>query len=395
MADVDALGAQVSWTVDLTTVYASLLLTVLADAGKSVRYLSGRQVWQASGTYRGGEGKTDAKDARVIADQSRMRDTDLPVLHPNDNLITELRILTSHRADLVADRTRTINRLRRQLVAVCAALERVAQPTSDRGWIVLLTRYQRPKGIRQSGVSRLTRILADAGVRNASTIAAAAVAAAKTQTVRLPGEEVAARLVAELAQGVITLDERIKTTDADIEDRFRRHPLAEVITSLPGMGFRLGAEFLAAAAIELIGSAKVAAGPAGPDVQRFGKTDRTTAHTQALQPQTAPGHVHVRTDCHPLRPHLQGLLPAKTRPRQTTDPSHHLPGPASHQRPLRTHPRTTHWQPHSLPHHRIGGLTSRWESFRGRPPTHNSNENRFHQKVADREHVYAEATDAL
>ena len=189
VADVDALGAQVSWTVDLTTVYASLLLTVLADAGKSVRYLSGRQVWQASGTYRGGEGKTDAKDARVIADQSRMRDTDLPVLHPNDNLITELRILTSHRADLVADRTRTINRLRQQLVAVCAALERVAQPTSDRGWIVLLTRYQRPKAIRQSGVSRLTRILADAGVRNASTIAAAAVAAAKTQTVQLPGEE--------------------------------------------------------------------------------------------------------------------------------------------------------------------------------------------------------------
>jgi transposase len=246
VADVDALGEQVSWTVDLTTVYASLLLSVLADFGKSVRYLSGRQVWQASVTYRGGEGKTDAKDARVIADQSRMRGNDLPVLHPDDDLITELRMLTTHRADLVADRTRTINRLRQQLIAVCPALERAAQLTSDRGWIVLLTRYQRPKAIRQSGVSRLTRILADAGVRNASTIAAAAVAAAKTQTVRLPGEQVAAGLVAQLAQEVIALDERIKTTDADIEDRFRRHPLAEVIISLPGMGFRLGAEFLAA-----------------------------------------------------------------------------------------------------------------------------------------------------
>jgi len=264
VADVDALGAQASWTVDLTTVYAGLLLTVLADAGKSVRYLSGRQVWQASATYRGGEGKTDAKDARVIADQSRMRGSDLPVLHPGDNLITELRMLTGHRADLVADRTRTINRLRQQLAAVCPALERVAQPTSDRGWVVLLTRYQRPKAIRQSGVSRLTRILTDAGVRNASTIASAAVAAAKTQTVRLPGEQVAAGLVAELAQGVIALDERIKTTDADIEDRFRRHPLAEVITSLPGMGFRLGAEFLAAVGDPaLIGSADQLAAWAG------------------------------------------------------------------------------------------------------------------------------------
>ncbi|PJE02461.1 IS110 family transposase [Mycobacterium sp.] len=256
ITEIDRLADEVAWTVDLTTVYASLLLTVLAGAGKSVRYLAGRAVWQASVTYRGGEAKTDAKDARVIADQSRMRGADLPVLRPDDDLITELRMLTAHRADLVADRTRTINRLRQQLVAVCPALERAAQLTQDRGWVMLLSRYQRPKVIRQKGLSRLTRILADAGVRNAASIAAAAVAAAKTQTVRLPGEEVAAALVAELAQGVIALDDRINTTDADIEGRFRRHPLAEVITSLPGIGFRLGAEFLAAVGDPaLIGSA--------------------------------------------------------------------------------------------------------------------------------------------
>ena len=94
---------------------------MLAGAGKSVRYLAGRAVWQASVTYRGGEAKTDAKDARVIADQSRMRGADLPVLRPDDDLITELRMLTAHRADLVADRTRTINRLHQQLMAVCPA----------------------------------------------------------------------------------------------------------------------------------------------------------------------------------------------------------------------------------------------------------------------------------
>jgi transposase len=246
VAEIEQLADEVSWTVDLTTVYAALLLTVLADAGKAVRYLAGRAVWQASAVYRGGEGKTDAKDARVIADQSRMRGADLPVLHPDDDLITELRMLTAHRADLVADRTRTINRLRQQLIAVCPALERAAQLTQDRGWVVLLTRYQRPKAIRQSGVRRLTTMLGGAGVRNATTIAAAAVAAAKSQTVRLPGEDVAAGLVAELAGEVVALDDRIKSTDADIEDRFRRHPAAEVITSMPGMGFRLGAEFLAA-----------------------------------------------------------------------------------------------------------------------------------------------------
>ena len=264
IAEVDGLGPQVSWTVDLTMTYATLLLTVLAGVGKSVRYLAGRAVWQASTVYRGGESKSDAKDARVIADQSRMRGEDLPVLHPDDDLITELRMLTAYRADLVADRTRTINRLRQQLIAVCPALERVAELSSDRGWVVLLSRYQRPKAIRQSGVSRLTKILADAGVRNASTIAAAAVSAAKAQTLKLPGEEVAATLVAELAQGVIALDDRIKNTDADIEGRFRRHSLAEVITSMPGIGFRLGAEFLAAVGDPaLIGSADQLAAWAG------------------------------------------------------------------------------------------------------------------------------------
>lgn len=264
IAEIDRLGQEASWTVDLSSVYATLLLTVLAEAGKSVRYLAGRSVWQASATYRGGEAKTDAKDARVIADQSRMRGDDLPVLQPGDGLITELRMLTAHRADLVADRTRTINRLRQQLMAVCPALERAAQLTADRGWVVLLARYHRPKAIRQSGVSRLTRILVDAGVRNATTIAAAAVAAAKSQTVRLPGEEVAAGLVAELAKEVISLDDRIKTTDADIEGRFHRHQFAEVIISMPGMGFRLGAEFLAAIGDpELIGSADQLAAWAG------------------------------------------------------------------------------------------------------------------------------------
>lgn len=281
IAEVDELGPQVSWTVDLTMTYATLLLTVLTDLGKSVRYLAGRAVWQASTVYRGGESKTDAKDARVIADQSRMRGEDLPVLHPDDDLVTELRMLTAHRADLVADRTRTINRLRQQLIAVCPAVERVAELSSDRGWAVLLSRYQRPKAIRQSGISRLTKFLADAGVRNASAIAAAAVSAAKAQTVKLPGEEVAATLVAELAQGVIALDDRIKTTDAAIEGRFRRHPLAEVITSMPGIGFRLGAEFLAAVGDPaLIGSADQLAAWAGlAPVSRDSGTRTGNLHT--------------------------------------------------------------------------------------------------------------------
>ena len=46
----------------------------------------------------------------------------------------------------------------------------------------------------------------------------------------------AALLVAQLAEGVITLNEQIKTTEQLVEDRFHRYELAEVIRSMPGIG---------------------------------------------------------------------------------------------------------------------------------------------------------------
>lgn len=262
VADLAALADQTMWTVDLTTVEAALLLAVLWGNDQQVRYLSGRSVHQAAKIYRG-EGKTDARDAKVIADQSRMR-VDLPVLRPGDDLIAELRMLTGRRADLVADRTRTINRLRQQLTAVCPALERVADVAQHRGWVLLLARYQRPKAIRRAGADKLTTLLTGLGVRNATKIAELAVAATRSQSVRLPGEEVAAALVAALAKEVINLDTRIKQTDTAIEERFRRHRLADVIVSMPGIGYRLGAEFLAAIGdLDLIESADHLAAYAG------------------------------------------------------------------------------------------------------------------------------------
>ena len=225
----------------------ALLLTVLADAGKSVRYLAGRAVWQASGTYRGGEAKTDAKDARVIADQSRMRGTDLPVLRPDDDLITELRMLTAHRADLVADRTRTINRLRQQLIAVCPALERVAR-TDPRprlgGVVVALPTSKSYSPERCFAVDEDPDRCRDCATRPPSPRLLSQ--RPRPRRCGCPVKRSPPGWSLSWRREVIALDDRIKTTDTDIEGRFRRHPLAEVITSMPGVGFRLGAEFLAA-----------------------------------------------------------------------------------------------------------------------------------------------------
>src|SRR6185503_19207067 len=79
-----------------------------------------------------------------------------------------------------------------------------------------------------------------------TTLATRAVAAANAQRIALPGEALAAQLAAQLAEGVIALDEQIKHIDKLIEGRFHHYHAAPVILRMPGIGVLLGAEFLAA-----------------------------------------------------------------------------------------------------------------------------------------------------
>lgn len=81
----------------------------------------------------------------------------------------------------------------------------------------------------------------------------------------LPGEQVAVRLVAQLTEGMVALDGQVKEVDELIGDRFRRHPSAGVITSLPGIGILLGAEIVVAIGgdMDAFGSAGRLASSAG------------------------------------------------------------------------------------------------------------------------------------
>jgi len=94
---------------DVDFSHPGLLLALLVAHGQQVFYLSGNQVNRAADGYRG-EGKTDAKDAAIIADQARMR-RDLSPLRVDDELIVELRMLVGRRRDLAGDRVRLVNRL--------------------------------------------------------------------------------------------------------------------------------------------------------------------------------------------------------------------------------------------------------------------------------------------
>ncbi|MFF7146405.1 IS110 family transposase [Streptomyces nodosus] len=236
-------AGEARWAVDISGRASTLLLALLIARGQEVVYVPGRTVNRMSGAYRG-EGKTDAKDARVIADQARMRRDFVPLATPPE-LVTSLQVLTHYRADLIADRVRLINRLRDLLVGICPALERAFDYSAAKGPVVMLTEYQTPAALPRIGVKRLTTWLERRKVRGASVVAAKAVEAAQSQMTALPGEKRAAKLVCDLAHQLLALDERIKDNDREIRETFRADDRAEIIESMPGMGPILGAEFVA------------------------------------------------------------------------------------------------------------------------------------------------------
>ncbi|MER5852690.1 hypothetical protein ABT126_38335 [Streptomyces sp. NPDC002012] len=61
-------------------------------------------------------------------------------------------------------------------------------------------------------------------------------------------EKITAQVIRALAKEVMVLNEYIAELDKLSAVRFREHELAEVISSMPGIGPLLGAEFLAATA---------------------------------------------------------------------------------------------------------------------------------------------------
>ncbi|MGW8439382.1 IS110 family transposase [Nocardiopsis sp. NPDC055879] len=242
IADVCGLADELRWAVDISSRPSALLLALLLGHGQEVVYIPGRTVNRMSGAF-AGDHKTDAKDAQTIAETARMR-SDFRPLELAPDLVGELALLTSHRANMTGDRVKMINRLRELLVGICPALERAFEYRKRPG-LVLVSGYCTPAGLRRMGVGRLTAWLAKREVRNASYFAEKAVEAAKAQTTSLPGEKRAAALASDLAQQILDLDERIKKIDREIAEVLGQDERSAIIQSMPGMGPLLTAELIA------------------------------------------------------------------------------------------------------------------------------------------------------
>ncbi|MDP1872536.1 MAG: IS110 family transposase [Gallionella sp.] len=241
--EVEALGGERRWGCDMTNGPASLFLALALDKGEEVVYVPGITVKRERDSFPG-ESKTDARDAFVIAQAVRMR-RNLTAFAANPELSAALKFLLSRYKDLIADQTRCVNRLRALLGEIFPALERAIGPTT-RGALVLLTCYQTPLAIRRAGRNSIASILKEHGIRKADEIAKAASLAADQQKATLPGESIAAIIIADLARDILSLKERSTLLQKELSEHFFLHPQARIISSLPGYGPVLGTEFLVA-----------------------------------------------------------------------------------------------------------------------------------------------------
>jgi transposase len=146
-----SLAEEIVWALDQPGGSAALLLALLWERDQRVLYVPGLSVDRARDAYRG-ESKTDARDARVIADQARMR-SDLGELKPGEQELAELHLLLRRRRDLITDQSRVVTRLRETLLSLFPALER-ALDLNSKGPLTLLT-TRPPRSLDEQATSVL------------------------------------------------------------------------------------------------------------------------------------------------------------------------------------------------------------------------------------------------
>jgi len=275
IGEIEALEARATRTaVDMLGGAASLICTMFAEAGLPLVHTPGLAVNRARQGIRGGERKSDPKDAAVIAELARTR-PDLRAVDPPDPKDAEIRLLVGRRRELVTEQTRRAARLRDLLSGLFPALERRIDPTTRTG-LVFLCHYAAPEAIRAAGAKRITRRLTRAatGLRGLEALAEDAVRAAQAQTVVLPGARLRAEIIADIAREALAARDRLKATDQAIRERLANHPDAALILGVPGMGATLTAEFIALVGrIDRFDSADaLAAAGLAPVLRQSGKT---------------------------------------------------------------------------------------------------------------------------
>jgi transposase len=193
-----------------------------------------------------GTAKTDARDAYVIADVARTLPHTLWSVDIAGPAVADLAVLMGYDDDLRDQVSAGINGIRHLLLSIHPALEQaLGTDLAHPAVLALLARYGGPTGLKAAGKKRIDNLLA----KKAPGCTPAALAeriwtALGEQTVVVAGTTAAeAILPAQAAALAGSLDQRAAIA-AEVEKVLDDHPLAQVLTSMPGVGVRTAARIL-------------------------------------------------------------------------------------------------------------------------------------------------------
>lgn len=224
-----------------------LWVTSLIAAGYRVYAINPKAVARYRERHQVGGGKSDAGDAKVLADLVRTDAHNHRVVAGDTGHVQGVKVLARAQQSLVWSRGREANRLRNALREFYPAALVAFEDLHDRDTLAVLGRAPDPHTAARLTRSQITAALKAGGRRrNLDATAQRIHVALRTPQLHAPEAVTAAYTVVVLAQvGVITaLNTQLAELEAQLEQSFEQHPDADIILSLPGLSDVLGARVL-------------------------------------------------------------------------------------------------------------------------------------------------------
>ena len=225
-----------------------LLVEALVMAGYTVHAVNPLAASRYRDRHTVSRAKSDRGDARVLADLVRTDRHIHRIVAPDSELLENIKVLARAHQNLIWTRGRQTNALRSALreyyPGALAAFEDLHHPDT----LAILAAAPDPARGRRLSQARIVSLLRRGGrqrnlERRAGEIRTA-LQAPQLEAPPLVAEAQAANTSALVAV-IATLNEQIARLEADLADAFDRHPDAEILRSLPGLGAVLGARVLA------------------------------------------------------------------------------------------------------------------------------------------------------
>ena len=242
LAEVSALGRPLV-TVDQFGTFGRLVVAVAEREGVDVAHIPPRKFKQVAETY--DEGKSDAKDAFIIADTSRSQPRNIVPVAARDDALAEVRVVSTARDDAVRERTRLYNRLHDLICQACPALDAVfaKQKLHNELELMLVARYGGPNGFRRSGRARASKWAG--GLKHHKNTGPAKVGeifdAIGRQTVAMPASEAIERQARKVAKRILELEAEEDALNEELERLSSTLPEVALLRSVPGIGKVYGA----------------------------------------------------------------------------------------------------------------------------------------------------------